>query len=152
MVLDPGEAALLSGLPDQIRGLLETGEGQVHDRLFPPAYLDPTEEEAEREWQRLMHDDLLRGKLAAVEAFSATFASGREGRAGRVVLHLEPDDTAAWLGTLNDLRLALGVMLEVTEDLDLAAVDPADPRAPGLHLYGFLTWVQGDLVEALNPS
>lgn len=149
--MEKAEAALLTGLPAQIRELIEGGEGQVHDRLFPPAYLDPTEEEAEQEWQRLSHEELVRGKLEALDALVSTLARAVEGRRGKVRMELDADETIAWLGALNDLRLALGVMLEVTEDLDIAALDPADPRAPGLHLYGFLTWVQGELIDALNP-
>lgn len=152
VVLDHGEAALLAELPEQIRELIEAKEGRVRDRLFPPAYLDPTEEEAEREWQGLMHEDLLRGKLEALEALSASLDRSEARGEDSVVVQLDPDEAAAWLGALNDLRLALGVMLEVTEDMDLSAISPSDPHAPGLHLYGFLTWVQGDLIEALDSG
>ena len=151
VVLQRGEAALLAGLPRQILELVESGEGRVHDRLFPPAYLDPTEEDAEAEWQRLMHQDLVRAKVDALEGLAVSLEDASASTDERVVLELDAEETAAWLGALNDLRLALGVMLEVTEDLDVSRIDPADPRAPGLHLYGFLTWIQGDLIEALNP-
>ena len=51
------------------------------------------------------------------------------------------------MSALNDVRLALGVVLEVTEDeMQLA---PDDPRAPGLELYGWLTWLQGSLIQEL---
>lgn len=149
--MERGEAALLAGLPTQIRELVEAPEGRVHDRLFPPVYLDPTEEDAEAEWQRLMHQELLRGKVDALEVLASSLKDAAGSTHERVALELDADETAAWLGALNDLRLALGVILEVTEDLDPSRVDPTDPRAPGLHLYGFLTWVQGDLIDALNP-
>ena len=37
----------------------------VTQRLFPRAYLDPTEEEAESQWQELVHDDLVEARLDA---------------------------------------------------------------------------------------
>ncbi len=43
----------------------------------------------------------------------------------------------------------LGERLGVTEDLYTDGIDPGDPRAPELALYGWLTWLQGELVEAL---
>ncbi|MBI2168109.1 MAG: DUF2017 family protein [Actinobacteria bacterium] len=150
VTLDPGEAAVLAGLPDQVRELIEMGEGQVHDRLFPRAYLDPTEDEAEREWQALSHADLLEGRLEALEVFRRTLAGAGGDPRDPARMTLGEDEAAAWLGALNDLRLALGVLLEVTEDLDIAKVRPDDPRAPGLHLYGFLTWIQGELIDALS--
>ncbi len=45
------------------------------------------------------------------------------------------------------MRLALGVVLEVTEDEPV--IDPSDPRAQGFELYQWLTWLQGSLVEVL---
>ena len=55
-----------------------------------------------------------------------------------------------WCGALNDMRLVLGEKLGVTEELYERAVDPRDPRAPELALYGWLTWLQGSIVELLS--
>ncbi|MBV8949992.1 MAG: DUF2017 family protein, partial [Actinobacteria bacterium] len=59
-------------------------------------------------------------------------------------------ETEAWLGALNDARLALGVALGVTEDLDFEAL-ANDPAAAGYAMYGWLTSLQGALVDALLP-
>lgn len=150
-VLEPGEAQLLQTLPEQLRELVRQPEGAVHDRFFPRAYLDPTEEAAETEWQRLMHADLVEGKVEALEVFESTLQRRREEH-GAVAVDLEADEVAAWLGALNDARLALGVMLEVSEELDIERLSPDDPRAPGLHLYAWLTWLQGELIEALDAT
>lgn len=148
--LEPGEAGLLRRLEGQLRELIDQEEGGVHDRLFPRAYLDPTEDSAEQEWRRLMHADLLRSKLRAAEVFAESLERADTG--GRITeVILEPDEVEAWLGALNDLRLALGVLLDVTPDTDPTAVRPEDPRAPGLHLYGWLTWLLGSLVDAVDP-
>ena len=53
-----------------------------------------------------------------------------------------------WVGALNDVRLALGVVLEVTED-EIRAPTATTRGPPGLELYGWLTWLQGSLVEEL---
>jgi hypothetical protein len=44
----------------------------------------------------------------------------------------------------------LGTNLEVTESLE--PVSPSDPRAPGLALYGYLSWLEEQVVEALEST
>ncbi len=65
---------------------------------------------------------------------------------GPVELTLEQAD--AWLSALNDVRLALGTTLGVTEDMPDQLPDN-DPRAPHLGIYHWLTWMQESLVTAL---
>jgi hypothetical protein len=167
--LRPEEFAVLRGLPGELRPLVdkptpdedagstvadpaetpaEPIDDAVRRRLFPLAYLDPTEEEAEKEWQRLVHPDLVRSKLDALSLLAATLERGSETR-GRVEIVLSPPETEAWLGALNDARLALGVALGVSEDLDLDAMTADDPAAPGFAMYAWLTALQGALVDAL---
>ncbi|HEU5212051.1 MAG TPA: DUF2017 family protein, partial [Gaiellaceae bacterium] len=57
---------------------------------------------------------------------------------------------AAWCGALNDARLVLGERLGVTEDLYENGIARDDPRARELAFYAWLTWLQGELVEALS--
>lgn len=147
---DRAEFEVLEGLPTQLAELLELGEGEVRERLFPRAYLDPTEDAAEKEWQRLMHSDLLASKMEALVVVTETLRRATDSGGADVRVELAADEVHAWLGALNDLRLALGVMLEVDDGLDLDQVRPDDPRAPGLHLYGWLTWIQGNLLEAVG--
>ena len=145
------ERELLRNLPDELRGLYEHGpsdDDAVSARLFPRAYLDPTAEDAEREWRDLVHPELIRERLAALERVASTLDAVTD--AGReVVAELTPDDVQAWLGVLNDSRLALGTRLEVTEDTDYDDVGPDDPLAPAFAAYGWLTYLEGELVEAL---
>ena len=61
---------------------------------------------------------------------------------------LTPEEVQAWLGVLNDTRLVLGTRLGVTEEE--RELDPADPQAGAYAMYHWLTWLQGDLVEALG--
>ncbi len=115
-------------------------------RLFPRAYLDPTAETEEAEWQALVGPSLLRERLDALELITVTLA-----RAELVgdwwQIDLTSDEVHAWLGVLNDTRLVLGTRLGVTEEE--RELDPADPEAGPYALYQWLTWVQNDLVEQL---
>jgi hypothetical protein len=141
------ELALLRGLPGQLREVFEGDEEDpARARLFPRAYLDPTAESEEAEWQALVHPSLMQERRDALELITTTL--------DRAVLvgdwwqiDLTPDEVQAWLGVLNDTRLVLGTRLGMTEEEH--TVDPADPDAGGHALYQWLTWVQGDLVEEL---
>ena len=143
------EVAILRGLPDQLRSVLaEGGDEPVNQRLFPPAYLDVADIEHDTEFHRLMHDDLVTEKLANLDLVTDTLARGSTSvRRWSVVL--TDEEATAWLGVLNDLRLALGVRLDITEDFD-GDVDDTDPRAPALRLLSYLGWLEEQLLDALQ--
>ena len=145
------EAELLRNIPEELRPVLEAGrdpDDPVRERLFPRAYLDPTEDLAEQEWQELVHPELIRERLKALERLAETLSRATT-RKGRVEIEIDADEAQAWLGALNDARLALGTRLGVTEDLDQAELPSDHPDAAAYAVYGWLTWVQGDLVETL---
>lgn len=148
--LERTDVDLLRALPQELRGLYSAGDAgdPVHDRLFPRAYLDPTQEDAEREWQEMVHPELLRERLEALDLITASLQRGADHR-DKVRVELSPDETQAWLGVLNDARLALGTRLGVTEETDFAALDPADELTPTYAAYMWLTDLQGDLVGTL---
>lgn len=127
-------------LPDQLRTLLEApdeGDPAV-DRLFPPGYAD---EHADRnaEYAVLTRDDLTERRLAGVAEMASTIDADR----------LTEEQLLAWLGAINDLRLVLGVRLDVTEET-VAEDFEGDPRAPTFALYGYLSWLEEDIVTALS--
>jgi len=68
---------------------------------------------------------------------------------GSVKLSLEQAD--AWLSAVNDVRLALGTTLDVSDDMPDELPDD-DPRSPHLGVYQWLTWMQEHLVMALTPD
>jgi Domain of unknown function (DUF2017) len=143
------EVAVLRGLPDQLRTVLGEGEDEpVNRRLFPPAYLDVADIEHDAEFQRLMHDDLVTEKLTNLDLVTDTLARGTSS-IRRWTVELTDEEATAWLGVLNDLRLALGVRLDITEDFD-GDVDDTDPRAPALRLLSYLGWLEEQLLEALQ--
>lgn len=61
---------------------------------------------------------------------------------------IDAEQAAAWLSALNDVRLALGTAIGVTEDLP-EQLPENDPRAPHLGVYHWLTWVQESLIQAV---
>jgi hypothetical protein len=131
------ERELLRSLPGQLRELLGEEDDPSLGRLFPPAYAD--DEEADAEFERLTRRELVAGKLRALAVVEETAAAER----------LDDEQLAAWVGALNDLRLVLGTRLGVTEDTYAGVPSPRDPRAPELALFGYLTWLQEQAVEVL---
>jgi hypothetical protein len=147
--LTQDEVAVLRGLPDQLRTVLGEDEDEpVNRRLFPPAYLDVADVERDSEYHRLMHDDLVSEKLANLDLVTGSLGRGST-TVRRWTVELTDEEAAAWLGVLNDLRLALGVRLDITEDFD-GDVDDADPRAPALRLLSYLGWLEEQLLDALQ--
>ena len=64
---------------------------------------------------------------------------------------LDHDNANAWLGAINDIRLALGVRLKVAsnsqDELELLA--PDDPLRGVYAVYTWLGWLQETLLDAL---
>lgn len=152
--LDDTEAGVLVQLCRDLAGVVSGEPGReaagdpVVERLYPRAYLDPTEEQAESEWQRLVHDDLVTARRRALEVVELSLAKG-EAERGRVRIELSVEEAEAWLSVLNDARLTLGIRLEVTEELDPMSVDPDDPLAAAYSVYWWLGLMEEDLVAAL---
>jgi hypothetical protein len=137
--LQQHEVALLRELLDELETLLEDPEDPALRRLFPPAH---TDRENEEQYRSLVGDQLLTGRMKALATVRDTL--GRD--------TLASDEADAWLRALNDLRLVLGTRLDVTEDLDFEKLDVNDPRGRELAIYGYLSWLQEQLVESLGPS
>jgi len=112
-------------------------------RLLPDAY--PDDIEAAGDFRRFTEQELRNGKAAAARTVLATLPE--EG--GRV--RLSEEEGQVWLRALNDVRLALGVRLSITEDFEARAadLDPADPRSAYIWVYDWLTFLQETLVHAL---
>lgn len=123
-------------------------EGAVGDRLFPRAYIDPTEERAEQDWQELVHDDLVRSRTEAIRAVLSDLDAGTPKGRDDIETVLDEAAEGRWLTVLNDARLALGTAIGVTEDEPPVLADD-DPRATGFQVYALLTHIQSELVEVL---
>ncbi len=130
------EREVLRALPSQLRELLGTEDPSLR-RLYPPAYEHDPEHQAE--YERLVREELSRERIRNLEVMERTVDASR----------LSEEQVAAWLGALNDLRLVLGTRLDVSEDFSEEDVSATDPRGPALTLYGYLGWLEAQVVDAL---
>ena len=137
--LDRHEQLLLTELLDELEGLLDDPDDPELRRLFPPAYSEPTDDE---QYRSLVRDQLVSGRSKALATVRATMGSDT----------LDADQADQWLRALNDMRLVLGTRWDVTEQLDYGKLDLDEPRGRELAVYGYLSWLQEQLVEALEPS
>jgi hypothetical protein len=166
------EAAVLRGLVSQLEDMLrareedspqdplaeltgirtgpsESPDDPVLSRLLPDYHrLDPDNPSKEdldsAGVLRSLHEpELVEAKVGVATVVLETLP--RDG--GDIRLTVEQAD--AWLAALNDVRLALGTALDVTEDMP-DELPEDDPRSPHLGVYHWLTWVQESLVEALT--
>ena len=137
-------------------GRMLAGESTVDSvtkRLFPRAFLDPTAEEAEAQWQEMVHDELAEIRITALTDVlqSLDDAKERPGRDGAREIVLEPERAERWLTVLNDARLAVGTALDVTPEWDFAELDPDDPTYELHAVYAWMTELQSALVNAVAP-
>jgi hypothetical protein len=148
---EPVEVETLAAVVADLRAVVEAGAGDdpVSRRLFPRAYLDPTEEEAEVEWQALVQPDLLRIRLDALEGVTEGLKTAVPARHGNLEIVLDEASEAQWLGVLNDARLALGTALDVNEETEMRDFAADDPAREQFLLYSALTSLQGELIEVL---
>lgn len=118
-------------------------------RLFPDAY--PDDPAASWEFRRFTQSTARSQKVADAELMVADLQ--RTDRRGRCRV---PDDhVQAWLKTLANLRLALAVRLDITDETsaDEAAQRPeSDPRSYLHEVYQWLGYVQESLLEAITPE
>ena len=142
----PGEPAL--SIEELAAAIGATGptsppEDPVLARLLPDAYRD--DPEAAGEFRRYTEQGLRSGKAAAAQTVLDTLPAG----GGHV--RLGPEDAQAWLRALNDVRLAIGTVLGITEDYEdeMEAASWADPRSAYLEVYHWLGYLQDSLVRAL---
>ncbi|MFV6028440.1 DUF2017 domain-containing protein [Streptomyces sp. NPDC056264] len=177
VALDDVEISILRSLAVQLMELIGPGDEPAKDadplaalfaegpskppsdpalkRLFPDAYGDDSEElrAAASDFRRYTENDLRARKrddaLVVVRALDGL--SAEAAGEGGAVLKLTPDESRAWLGALNDLRLTIGTRLEVTDEEgeQLYRLPDSDPRKPMVMAYLWLGALQESLVETL---
>ncbi|MBB2909980.1 hypothetical protein FHS43_001226 [Streptosporangium becharense] len=156
---DAAEVSILRSLISQILSLVEPGEtgddpleralgigsaepsdDPVLARLFPAAYED---QEQAAEFRRYTEVTLREGKRADAQTMLDSAEPGR--------VELTREQAQAWMRALNDVRLAFGTRLEVTEEIydEIAGMPQDDPRYPAYVTYDWLTYLQDTLVRAL---
>jgi hypothetical protein len=142
--LEPVEVRLLDALLDELVELVGDRSTDAVDpvqrRLFPAGYRD--DEVADAEFRSLT-EPALRTERSERARTCAAELSGVSGE-----LALSSESGQRWIQVLNDVRLALGTRLDVTEE-DGPEIDPDDPLAEERAIYYWLTAVQDSLVVAL---
>jgi hypothetical protein len=158
--LDDAEQGVLSQLFEQMAELLEIPESEVSKdplaqllnmggsteisedpalaRLFPDGYSE--DEHASADFRRFTEQDLRAQKVSALATVRGTLA-GWNGKA-----NIDSIQAQGWLKALNDLRLVLGTRLEITDESET----DFEADEPGIHLYNYLTYLQGTLIDALT--
>ncbi len=158
--LDDAELGVLSQLFEQMWELLEdpenelgvdplakmlnmSGSTQISEdpalaRLFPDGYSD--DEHASADFRRFTEQDLRAQKVTALSVAQETL---KDWKGKSSITGQQAQD---WLKALNDLRLVLGTRLEITDEMDT----DFDADEPGIHLYNYLTYLQGTLIDSLT--
>ncbi|MEO6885954.1 MAG: DUF2017 family protein [Jatrophihabitantaceae bacterium] len=144
------EADTLSSLVADLANALQPGcldaADPVYQRLFPDGYRDNPE--AAAAFRVLTEDSLLTERRERAMRCLAELSEAATG-AKKLDVHLGPDAAQRWIQVLNDMRLAVGTRLGVTEDHDGYGFDPKDPEAMSWSIYAYLTGVQDSVVRAL---
>ena len=139
--LPSDERAILQELPLQLLAgleMLEKGDPAASDgvrRILPVA--SPRDERKEAAFVASRRAELLAGHIEVLDIVSKTAYESE----------LNHEELNAWLIALTDLRLALGVMLGVTEEereLDPDAEDYADWVC-----YHYLSFLQSEIIDVL---
>lgn len=148
---EPSEAEVIHTLVIDVISLLSADfdrQDPVVQRLFPDMYRDDPISSAEM--RQYTEDDLRETKLGD----AALLLDLLPAQGGQV--RLDEQQADGWLRTLTDVRIALGLRLEITAETDLEAEiddavlrDPTSPRLGHLSVYAYLTYLQESLVGAL---
>ena len=138
---DADERRLLGDLAEQLRALLLAGEQPSTRRLFPTAY--PDDAQADQDFRALVHDSLLSQRLDHLDEFAGTLGEST----------LPTTQLEVWMAVINDLRLVLGTLLDVSEDDDVFDPDAEDAFTQAVYHYlgGLLEQTVDVLVGTLPP-
>ena len=131
--LSAEDREVLRVLPMQLRSAIDANpKDAAFKRLFPPAY--ENDASANQEYRRLVGPELDERRSSALETLAQT-ADATE---------LSEEELEAWLRALNDIRLWLGTLLDITED----EVEN-EPEDPPHRLYHALTALQSLVIDVL---
>lgn len=136
------ERELLRSLATQMQELLEAGADPADaaiGRLFPVAYPDERDEDRQTEYRLLVHDELRASLRTALGVLEESLSAKL----------LDEERMVSSMRAINSLRLVLGARLGVTEEGDERPSTDDDPRTGVFAVYDFLTWLQGEMLEAL---
>lgn len=118
----------------------------VLKRLLPNAYSDP---EAADDFRRYTEPALRLNKQSALRSIREALTVLVDNEADGIIEELDPQ---LWLKSINDLRLALSIRLEIKGDSFETFEDmpDEDPQKGIYAVYFWLGWLQESLLELLT--
>lgn len=135
------EREVVAGLLTELRTMQSDPDAvEAVARLFPVVH--PDDPEQEEEWQRLMRDELVTSRAAAIDTVIGVLR-----RSGRKV-SLDDAEMTAFIQAVNSIRLVLGTVLDVGEDEDDLSATLLE--SPEYGLYGYLSLVLDASVRVLS--
>lgn len=135
MELSPMERMFLGDVLPLLAGVGAPGVDPAADRLRVPVYLDDAD--ANREWWRLMGEDLDAGRRADRAIYEKAVAS-------EAPVTLDRDEADSILRVLNEARLALGARFGIDVESDHDDL-PEESR----QVMDYLGWIQEELTVEL---
>jgi hypothetical protein len=139
------ERAVIEQLLSELRALLTDDSDEpspLLQRLFPMAY--PDDEEKEAEYQRLMREELVTSRVIQIDAVAGYLADDGA--------YLDEGQVIALMQSVNALRVVLGTMLDVGEDDEVGTGQVGDESEAERQLYGFLSWLLDWIVRSLQDT
>ena len=136
--LPPEERQLLAQLLPQLREVMQSPDDPRARRLFPTAYLDNVELDAE--YHRFMREELVASRLASLDRFAETAEAE----------HVDEATLMGWMQSVNGVRLVLGTLLDISEDDDIESMDRNSPNFAEYALYAYLSGLLEEIVQALS--
>ena len=135
----PEERHLLRRLLPQVRELLlaDAADDRRTRRLYATAF--PDDDEAKAEYQRFMHEELVASRIAAVDAVEASIDAKE----------LDEQQLMSWMDAVNNVRLVLGTMLDVSEELEIGVLPDDDPD---IHSYALYAYLPASSARSWTPS
>ncbi|MGB8405492.1 MAG: DUF2017 domain-containing protein [Mycobacterium sp.] len=149
-MLDDRESSTPQDELAQLTGI-KVGHSQAPDddtmrRLLPDFHRDEQPDESLNGALRSLHEPvIIEAKRQAAQRLLDTLPAG----GGR--FELTEEDGQAWAGAVNDVRLALGTMLDVGPD-GPEQLSSDDPMAGHAEVYHWLTYLQEYLVLSLMDA
>jgi len=121
-------------------GSTEISDDPALARLFPDGYSQ--DEHASADFRRFTEQDLRQAKIDALNDVRLMLM---DSNAKTSVTSVQAQ---SWLKAINDVRLVLGTRLEITDSSE--RYNDSQEDEPGMHLYNYLTFLQGTLLDALT--
>lgn len=139
LILDDDARELVDSLGPQLSDVLMSGDPELTARLFPPAY--PDDDEREAEFRRLMGDDLLARRFEDLDQLRAAVDSES----------MTTEELESFLRAVNSVRLVLSsvIGIETEEDAHEPFELEDDDAVPRI-VYEWLSALLADGIWALE--